>query len=268
MPDLVPIYTPSLPRPLEREVGKILEKYGYMLTRKKEHGELFLLLGKELVKALKGPDAQKNFYREAYRGVSFGIKAGKVGFFVLEKGKPSKTSFIEAVQTLGWLYLNVESFIRWRYTRLIPLGTVQLGGRSVFSLMGYGVPNAFANTESNAKPVNLPSAMEIYKAMWGYVLPSRELKPLAPLPESHLSLLLAAGFIPYAKVKVDGRELEVATTTKKVKRTRHLPPEPLILEDGTQAEMVITKTREAWGLEVYGKGERIFQIFPQEEVAE
>ena len=265
-----PVYTPiSLPLPLEREVNRILGKFGYYLVRMRKDAPppkgAILLLGREALEMLTRMPP-KRFY-SLYGGCLPSFSWTVIEIFLLEKGKAGKETLMDALflaANCGGIPWIVAKDIQ-RYAR--PFRAREMGRIGKFTLSVLAKNSFFQAVLEKEEPkgVELPSPLGLYEEIWGYLLPSRNLRPLAPLPESHLSLLLAAGFIPYAQVEVGGKEVEVTSITRRFTVEKPMPLERVLLKEGP-AEVSVVKRREVWGLEVYlMDGEKRKQIFPQEE---
>lgn len=84
----------------------------------------------------------------------------------------------------------------------------------------------------------------IYQENWRLTRPARHLKPLAPIPPSHIPLLALGGFFPRMRVSLPDGEAEVATYARQV--LLHTPPATDFLET-SEGVVSVTTTTERWG---------------------
>lgn len=155
-----------------------------------------------------------------------------------------------------------------RYTRAFP-GYVR--GKTRVKIIGVEgrLPGAAAREKEAAKAqkgFSLPDPMEVYKGVWDVLSPHKGLQPIAPLPESHIAILLASGFIPPGiKVSLGGKEVE--TLCRTVRETITSPIHSYrILRNGEEIHVEERKWREAYALRIYvNEGERTYLAFPEEE---
>lgn len=98
---------------------------------------------------------------------------------------------------------------------------------------------------------------EILSKFWAQILP-RRLEPLAPIPQSHLPLLTAAGFFPYTDL---GEEGQVAVLPETTWAKDHPTSEFITKRDGTTTTVVTVRQRRAVRPRIFWKkGEEVVEL--------